>query len=106
MAITFTYANPPIPVRGCDWSCSLTDADEDAVRGWGATKAEALNDLLDNLDAEVIAAHFGITARFIDSCRGPEHGHWIAESGLTSITAPWRDQAIADLAFCLVEVGQ
>ena len=98
MHVQFTYANPPIPHRGCDWSCSLDD-DEDAPRGWGATKKEALADLLDNTDVEVIAKHFGIETREVDTLRGPEYGHWIAISDSDMLEAPWRDQAIVDLAF-------
>lgn len=100
MLVHFTHVNPPIPLRGNDWSCSLTD-DEDAVRGWGATQKDALNNLLDNLEVEDIAAHFGITTRFIDPCRGPEYGHWAAICDDEYLEAPWRDQAIVDLAFKL-----
>lgn len=102
MFVNFTYVSPPIPPRGCDWSCSLTD-DEDALRGWGATKKEALNDLLENEDVDAIAKHFGITVTFVDPCRGPEHGHWLAMSESDCLEAPWRDQAIVDLAYKMAE---
>lgn len=105
MAVKFTYVNPPIPYRNCDWSCSLTD-DEDAVRGWGSTKEEALNDLLSIEDENVIAAHFGIQTREVDTLRGPEHGHWLAFTDTEHVEAPWRDLAIVELAYKLVEAEQ
>ena len=100
MKVIFSNVSPPIPVRNCDWSASLDD-DENALRGWGATKVEALNDLLENEDVDVIAKHFNITTQYVDPCRGPEDGHWVAISDSDMIAAPWRDQAIVDLAFRL-----
>lgn len=102
MKVHFIYVNPPIPIRSFDWSCSLT-ADEEAYRGWGATKREALNDLLENEDEDVIADHFGIETREVDTMRGPEHGAWVADAGTKRVKSPWRECAIADLAFKLVE---
>lgn len=103
MHVYYTYVNPPIPPRNCDWSCSFTN-DEDAPRGWGATKEDALNNLLDNTDVEDIAKHFGIEVREVDTLRGPEYGHWLAtsESG-ESLEAAWKDQAIVDLAFKIAQ---
>lgn len=102
MKVNFTHVCPPIPFRGNDWSCSLTD-DENALRGWGATKREALQDLLENEDVETIAKHFGIHVTYVDECRGPEHGHWVAASDSHILQSPWRECAIADLAFRMVE---
>lgn len=51
-AILTSYAPPPIPVRTCDW-CAWFDGDEGdefAPRGFGATEAEARQDLIDNSD--------------------------------------------------------
>lgn len=50
--IVTTYVCPPIPARSCDWEASLEgrEGDEDAPRGWGATEAEAVADLTEQLD--------------------------------------------------------
>ncbi len=100
--IIVTKVCPPIPIRNYDWSCALDD-DEESMRGWGATKREALNDLLENEDVDAIADHFGITTTFVDPCLGPEHGHWLAVSGTDSVESPWRECAIAELAHKLAE---
>jgi hypothetical protein len=42
---------PPIPTRSYDWSAWFDDEGEEAGRyGYGATEAEATQDLLDNYD--------------------------------------------------------
>lgn len=41
------YVNPPIPVRCYDWSAVRQDYEEGGIVGWGATKQEAIKDLLD-----------------------------------------------------------
>lgn len=39
---------PPIPIRTMDW-CAYYDGDEESgPRGWGATEAEAINELKEN----------------------------------------------------------
>jgi hypothetical protein len=106
MKVHFNNVCPPIPCRSYDWSCSLTD-DEAAIRGWGATKREALNDLLESEDVDTIAKHFGIQVTFVDQCRGFEHGHWVAHTETSrTVESVWRECAIADLAFLLVEDAQ
>lgn len=56
MKIHTSFDYPPIPVRNCDWSAVLDDYDgaPDAGRqphGHGETEAEAINELLDDLEA-------------------------------------------------------
>jgi hypothetical protein len=50
--ITVSYINPPIPFRGCDYEALFSgdEGDEFAPRGFGATEAEARQDLIDNSD--------------------------------------------------------
>lgn len=52
--ILTSYINPPIPFRGCDWEAVFDgdEGDEFAPRGFGATEAEARQDLIDNYDEE------------------------------------------------------
>lgn len=52
--IRTSYINPPIPFRGCDWEAIFDgdEGDEFAPRGFGSTEAEAIQDLIDNLDEE------------------------------------------------------
>jgi len=40
------HVNPPIPVRSYDWSAVRRDYEEGGLVGWGATKQEAVEDLL------------------------------------------------------------
>lgn len=56
--IVCSYANPPISFRGCDWeACFDGDEGEECTpRGYGATEAEARQDLIDNYDDEPTAA--------------------------------------------------
>jgi hypothetical protein len=46
------HVYPPIPCRAFDWEASLEgrEGDEDAPRGWGATEAEAVADLTEQLE--------------------------------------------------------
>lgn len=49
---------PPIPVRQWDW-CAWRDGSlEDGPRGWGASSAEAVADLLEQ--EEELAAHLAV----------------------------------------------
>jgi len=41
------HVNPPIPVRSYDWSAVRRDYEEGGLVGWGETKQEAVDDLLD-----------------------------------------------------------
>ena len=44
--IITTHVHPPIPYRGNDWSAYFDDEGAEAGRyGWGATEAEAIDDL-------------------------------------------------------------
>lgn len=40
---------PPIPIRQFDWSATLDGYDEGDPIGWGATEAEAIADLREQL---------------------------------------------------------
>jgi hypothetical protein len=42
--VTTKFINPPVPYRGSDWCAFYTD-DPEGVHGWGATEAEAVEDL-------------------------------------------------------------
>jgi hypothetical protein len=52
--IVTSFIHPPIPFRGCDWEAIFDgdEGDEFAPRGFGATEAEARQDLIDNCDDE------------------------------------------------------
>lgn len=54
MKVVTHFIYPPIPFRGCDWQATIDsyDGDENAPRGFGPTQAEAVADLLDQLDNE------------------------------------------------------
>ena len=43
--IVTRYAPPPIPERSCDWYAYVDGSDEDAPVGYGATEAEAIEEL-------------------------------------------------------------
>lgn len=43
--IITTYENPPIPIRGFDWSAHYDGADEYGPVGWGRTEVEAIANL-------------------------------------------------------------
>jgi hypothetical protein len=63
--IVTRHVFPPIPIRTSDW-CAFFDGDEEVgLRGWGKTRAEAIDDLIAALrdehrdyeaEAEAIAA--------------------------------------------------
>jgi len=40
------HVNPPIPVRSYDWAAVRRDYEEGGLVGWGASKQEAVADLL------------------------------------------------------------
>jgi len=44
--ITTSHVCPPIPVRTSDWCASFDGREEDGPYGCGATEAEAITDLL------------------------------------------------------------
>ncbi len=46
------FVYPPIPVRCFDWVAYFTDFGEDSPQGTGATEAEAIANLLDEMDGE------------------------------------------------------
>jgi hypothetical protein len=51
MSIVTSHVFPPIPDRSCDW-CAYREGQEEAGHyGWGATEAEAIADLIDNVEA-------------------------------------------------------
>ncbi len=52
MKVITSYVCPPIPYRGNDWCAYFDkyDGNEDAPRGWGASKLAALENLLEQLD--------------------------------------------------------
>jgi hypothetical protein len=45
------FEYPPIPVRQFDWGAYYEGHEESGPYGWGATEAEAINDLTDNHEA-------------------------------------------------------
>lgn len=49
LKILTEYVHPPIPVRNCDWSAVTDNYEPGHPIGWGATKQEAIDDLLDQL---------------------------------------------------------
>ena len=56
MKIRTSHIYPPIPVRHCDWQAVDDDTYEAGCPiGRGATEAEAIADLLQQLDAEAAA---------------------------------------------------
>jgi hypothetical protein len=44
------FVYPPIPIRNCDWSAVTDDYEPGDAIGHGATEAEAIADLLMQLD--------------------------------------------------------
>jgi hypothetical protein len=51
--IVLTHEYPPIPDRRWDWSAHYAgDEDERMDTGWGATRIEAIRDLLENYPRE------------------------------------------------------
>jgi hypothetical protein len=50
--ICTSYDCPPIPSRKVDWSAWVDGTEEDGPVGHGATEREAINELLDMLEAE------------------------------------------------------
>jgi hypothetical protein len=53
MNIKTHFVYPPIPVRCCDWSAVDDDTyDGDGPVGWGATEAEAIEDLLEQMEPD------------------------------------------------------
>ena len=44
--IVASYVCPPIPVRGADWVAHFDGDEEAGEYGYGATKQEAVNDLI------------------------------------------------------------
>jgi hypothetical protein len=53
MKIVTGYVYPPIPVRSFDWSAideDTYDPDINTMTGWGATEAEAIADLLRQIE--------------------------------------------------------
>ena len=54
MTIKTVHVCPPIPVRDCDWQAydaDTYDPETDSPVGWGRTEAEAIADLLSQLEA-------------------------------------------------------
>jgi hypothetical protein len=97
---------PPIPSREADW-CAWFDGDEESGPwGWGSTKLQSINGLIDNCEIDDLIHWFGIKTREVDTMRGPEYGHWIAFTGSDSVEASWEDQAVADLVFKLITHGE
>lgn len=47
-AIVATNICPPIPIRSHDWCAHYDGHEEDGNYGWGSTKAEAIQDFIDN----------------------------------------------------------
>jgi hypothetical protein len=43
------YEPKPIPISKFDWTAVLDDYDLGSPAGWGATEAEAINDLINQL---------------------------------------------------------
>ena len=53
MKICTQYWAKPIPLRQFDWS-AWEDGGDEHQTGWGATEAEAIQDLKENLEAQGI----------------------------------------------------
>lgn len=107
MKVITSHICPPIPVHSFDWMAHFDGQDEDGPRGWGSTEQEAVNDLFDNTDIEDLARWFNISTFAIETHRDPDYGQWVAHTpdGL-SAKSPWRETAIADLAFRLCKLDQ
>lgn len=50
MKIIIEYIHPPIPSRSCDWLAWIDGQEEDGPKGCGATKQEALQDLVNEME--------------------------------------------------------
>lgn len=50
--IVTSYVNPPIPVRQYDWCAHYEGEEEAGNYGYGATEAEAIQDFIDNCQAD------------------------------------------------------
>lgn len=48
--IVTNYDPPPIPIRCCDWSATFDDYDLGDPTGHGATEAQAIEDLMMQVD--------------------------------------------------------
>lgn len=46
VAISVFYERPPCPITGADWNALVEGCEETGPQGYGATKAEAVQDLL------------------------------------------------------------
>lgn len=53
--IITSYWRKPIPTNKMDWVASLDDRDGEGPHGYGATEAEAIDDLRNWLDDDVLA---------------------------------------------------
>ena len=75
-AIKTASIYPPIPIRSFDWQATLGDYDEGDTVGYGATEAEAIADLREQLpscdDCGAITTDDGISVdeRCCHFCKG------------------------------------
>ena len=68
MKIVTRHVYPPIPIRCYDWMAIREDYDEGHPQGWGATEAEAISDLTEQIqndkpDTPMTKEHAIITAK-------------------------------------------
>lgn len=50
--IVTEYVHPPIPIRAYDWSATYDDYQPGDIIGWGFTKAEAIQNLIEETNDE------------------------------------------------------
>jgi hypothetical protein len=52
LRLVVNFVNPAIPIRSCDWE-AYVDGREESEIGRGATKQSAIDDLVEQIAAEV-----------------------------------------------------
>lgn len=78
MKIVTTYIYPPIPDRSHDWGAYYEGLEEDGYKGYGATEAAAIRDLVENYETTEVetlyklAMAIGAWMTIITNGAGPE----------------------------------
>lgn len=60
MKIITSNIYPPIPDRSHDWGAYYDGKEEDGYKGFGATEAEAIRDLVENYETDEEIALYGL----------------------------------------------
>lgn len=52
VCVVLSFEYPPVPVRGWDWMAYVEGREECGPQGWGATRQQAVDDLLERIEEE------------------------------------------------------